>query len=170
MPGPGRGAAEEAAAVGRVRALLGADEPSPWNAAGLLNAAVALGTAPMVQSILRAGRAADGPFLPALPDALWAALDADAAEVVTVVLDEGKVAWPGSHGARIALARTVRLVGEEGPEEEGGGGGGGGGKAGGIGESCSNTAGGGGAGGTGGEAYSQAPARDELSDWRTHLM
>ena len=153
VSGPGRGATEAAAAVGRLRALLGADEPPLWNTADLLNAAVAFGMAPMVQSILWAGRAADGSFLPALPDALWAAMDADAAEVVTVVLDEGKVAWPGSHGARIALARTVRLVGEEGPQEEGGGVAGGGGRAGGgIGESCSNTAGEGGARGTGGKA------------------
>ncbi|KAK1865109.1 hypothetical protein I4F81_007644 [Pyropia yezoensis] len=128
--------------------------------------------APMVQSILWAGRAADGSFLPALPDALWAAIDADAAEVVTVVLVEGKVAWPGSHGARIALARTVRLVGEEGPQEEGGGVAGGGGRAGGgIGESCSLTqrvrvepvA-------LAGRLNALEPARDELSDWRTPLM
>lgn len=119
------GGVEEAATAHRLRSVMGADAPPPRDARGLLLAAVASGSAPVVGALLEAGHLAGGPFLPSLSKALWATVDADAPAVATELLAKADCAWPGSDAADVALSRTVRPIGEEGGDAGGGGGGGG---------------------------------------------
>lgn len=97
------GGVEEALTAHRLRSVMGADAPPPRDARGLLLAAVAPGSAPVVGVLLETGHFAGGTFLPSLAQALWAAVEADAPAVATELLTVADCAWPGSDAADVAL-------------------------------------------------------------------